>query len=174
MKQPYLQCGRIINVHGFRGDVKLESWCDDPEILADLETVYFLEDHRYRACRVLHASVFKQFVIAHLEGVDGEEAANALRGTVLYAAREDLPLPEGGSFIVDLLDLPVKHADTGEVLGTLINVETRGAQELYLLRTARGEFYVPAVPAFIERVDIEDAVYIRPIPGLLGDGEEVR
>lgn len=174
MKQPYLECGKIINTHGFRGDVKLESWCDAPEILADLEVVFFKDGSSYQPCNVTHASVFKQFVIAHLEGVEDEDAANALRGRVLYAAREDIPLPEGGSFIVDLLGLDVKHADTGELLGELINVEMRGGSELYLVRTPRGEFFIPAVPAFIERVDIEDAVYVRPIPGLLGDTEEVR
>ena len=45
--------------------------------------------------KVLRASVFKQFVIAQLEGVDDEDAANRLRGRVVYAAREDLPLEEG-------------------------------------------------------------------------------
>lgn len=174
MKQAYLECGKIINTHGFRGDVKLECWCDAPEILADLACVYLREGETYLPRRVTRASVFRQFVIAHLEGVEDEDAANALRGRVLFAAREDIPLPEGGSFIVDLLGLPVRHADTGETLGTMANVETRGGCEMYLVRTATGEYYVPAVPAFIERVDVEDAVYIRPIPGLLGDGEEVR
>lgn len=28
MKQPYLECGKIINLHGFRGAVKMESYCD--------------------------------------------------------------------------------------------------------------------------------------------------
>lgn len=174
MKQAYLECGKIINTHGFRGDVKLESWCDAPEILADLETVFLREGETYRPISVVKASVFRQFVIAHLEGVENEDAANALRGRVLYAAREDIPLPEGGSFIVDLLGLPVLHADTGENLGTLINVETRGGTEMYLVKTPQGEYYVPAVPAFIDRVDVDTAVYIRPIPGLLGDTEEVR
>lgn len=174
MKQSYLECGKIINTHGFRGDVKLESWCDAPEILADLATVYCKRGESFEPLQVLRASVFKQFVIAHLAGVEDEEAANAMRGTVLYAAREDIPLPEGGSFIVDLLGLEVRHAQTGERLGELINVENRGGAELYLVRTPQGEFYIPAVPAFIDRVDVDDAVYVRPIPGLLGETEEVR
>lgn len=171
MKQAYLECGKIINTHGFRGAVKLENRCDAPEILASIKQIWFLEkDGSYRPCKVLHASVQKQFVIATLEGVDSEEAANRLRETLVYAKREDIPKEEDDHFIVDLIGLPVKDADTEEVIGSVSNVDTRGARDLYIVKTPRGEFMVPAVPAFIIRIDTDDAVYIRQIPGLL-DGE---
>ncbi len=172
MKQAYLECGKIINTHGFRGTVKLESRCDSPEILAGLSQLWFLQNGVYTPRRVLHASVFRQFVLADLEGVDSEEAANALREQLVYAARKDIPLGEGDFFIVDLLGLPVKHADSGEVLGTLKDINTNGARDLYIVSTAHGDFMVPAVPEFVVRVDPDDAVYIRPIPGLLDGGAE--
>ncbi len=171
MKQAYLECGKIINTHGFRGAVKLENRCDSPEVLASIKQIWFSErDGSYRPCRVLHASVQKQFVIATLEGIDSEEAANRLRERLVYARREDIPVEEGDYFIVDLIGLPVKDAETGEVIGTVANVDTRGARDLYIVKTERGEFMVPAVPAFIIRIDPNDAVYMHQIPGLL-DGE---
>lgn len=172
MKQAYLECGKIINTHGFRGTVKLESWCDAPEILAGLDTIWLEKGGVYTPKRVLHASVFRQFVLMDLEGVVTEEAANALRNTVVFAAREDLPLEEGDVFIVDLIGLPVKDADSGEILGELKDVNTRGARDLYIVKTSTGEHMVPAVPEFVVRIDTDDAVYIRPIPGLLDGGAE--
>ncbi|MBR2927105.1 MAG: 16S rRNA processing protein RimM [Clostridia bacterium] len=172
MKQTHLECGKIINTHGFRGTVKLESYCDAPEILADLPFIYFLNGTDYSAVKVLRASVFRQFVLMDLEGVTSEEAANKLRNTVVYAAREDLPLDEGDHFIVDLLGLPVKHAESGEILGKLVDIKTNGAVDLYVVRTEKGEYLVPAVPQFIPRIDSEDAVYVSPIPGLLDGGAE--
>lgn len=172
MKKDYLECGKIINTHGFRGTVKLEHRCDSPEVLASLKTLFFSENGNYRPVRVLHASVFRQFVLMELEGVETEETANRLRNTVVYAKRSDIPLEEGDVFIADLLDLPVKHADTGELLGVLADVDTRSARALYLVRTKDGEFLVPAVDEFVVRIDVEDAIYIRPIPGLLGPGAE--
>lgn len=172
MKKDYLECGKIINIHGFRGTVKLESWCDAPDILADLETLYFLENGNYRPVRVLRASIFRQFVLMDLEGVETEEAANRLRNTVVYADRSEIPLEEGDVFIADLIGLPVRHADTGEQLGVLVDVDTRGARDLYRIKTADGEFLVPAVDEFVIRIDTDDAVYIRPIPGLLDLGAE--
>ena len=174
MKQSYLECGKIINIHGFRGGLKLESWCDSPEILAGLKHLWFYENGNYVSKRVIRASVFKQFVIAQLEGIDDEDTANRQRGKVVYASRDELPLEEGDYFIADLIGLPVKHADTGETLGTLTNVDTRGHADLYTVKTANGEALLPAVPEFVIKIDLEDAIYVRPIPGLLdGGGEQV-
>ncbi|MBQ9760087.1 MAG: 16S rRNA processing protein RimM [Clostridia bacterium] len=173
MKQAYLECGKIINTHGFRGAVKLENRTDSPEVLAGLSRVWFREkDGSYRPCRVLHASVQKQFVIATLEGISDEESANRLRETLIYAAREDIPVEEGSHFIVDLIGLPVKDADTGALLGEVKDIDTRGVRDLYIVKNERGEFMVPAVEAFIVRIDPDDAVYMRPIAGLLDGGAE--
>ena len=170
MKQPYLECGKIINIHGFRGAVKLESFCDSPAVLAGLGTLWFRDGSRYIPRRVLHASVMKQFVIATLDGIEGEEAANRLRGVTVYAAREDLPLADGSFFIADLIGTPVRHADTGEELGTLTDVTPGTTADLYTVTLRSGKsVLIPAVPAFVMKTDPDDAILIRPIPGLLGE-----
>lgn len=174
MKKAYLECGKIINIHGFRGTVKTESWCDRPEILAHLPRVWFAKNGEYLPRAVRSGSVFKQFVLLDIEGVESEEAANALRGEVFYAAREDLPLGEGEWFLSEVIGLPVRHADTGEELGKLTDVITGGVRNLCVIRNDLGEHLVPAVPQFLVRVDPDDAVYLRPIPGLLdGEAEQV-
>ena len=172
MKQAYLECGKIINTHGFRGTVKLESWCDTPQILASLKRIFFLESGSYRGAEVLHASVFKQFVLMELEGIESEEAANALRNTEVFAAREDLPVEEGSFFIAELIGLPVKHVDTGALLGKLVDINTANARDLYVVKNQKGEFYIPAVPEFITKIDPDEAIYVRPIPGLIEGGED--
>ncbi len=172
MKKAYLECGKIINTHGFRGTVKLESWCNAPDVLAKLKHYYFFENGDYTKRRVLHASVFRQFVLADIEGVDSEDAANALRETVVWAAREDLPLAEGDHFIADLIGLDVRNADTDEVIGKLADINTSGAKDLYIIRTSTGDYMVPAVPELIPQIDPDRAIYVRPIPGLLDGGAE--
>lgn len=170
MKQSYLECGKIINIHGFRGAVKMESYCDSPTVLAHLGTLWLREGEGYRPVRVLRASVFRQFVIAELDGVENEDSANRLRGVTVYAAREDLPLREGAYFIADLIGAPVRHADTGEAIGMLTDVTTGATADLYTVTlTGGGQALIPAVPAFVVRTDPDDAIYIRPIPGLLGE-----
>ena len=55
----YLECGKIANTHGVRGDVLIESWCDSPEVLAALKTVYTEKNGTYTPIKVQKASVYK-------------------------------------------------------------------------------------------------------------------
>lgn len=166
MQAAYLECGKIINTHGIDGAVKLESWCDSPDILADLERVFIKEGNTYKQYDVLRASVFKQFVIAKLDGVKDIDAAQALVGTVIYAAREDFELGEGDYFIADLIGLDIIDADSGKVLGKLREVINRGASDIYVIDTPDGERMMPAVEEFVDCVDLDRGIYVRPIEGM--------
>ena len=66
----------------------------------------------------------------------------------------------------------MKHADSGEILGELIQVDQRAHGDLYTVKTPTGEALLPAVPQFVIRIDPEEAVFVRPIPGLLDGGAE--
>ena len=168
-KKQYLECAIIINTHGVRGDVKLESLCDAPEVLASLERVFVFENGRYREIKVTHASVFKQFVLASLEGIDDMDKAAAMKGTTLYASREDFDLEEGDYFIADLIGLPVIDNVSGKIYGKIKDVINRGASDIYVINTPAGERMMPVVEEFVKRVDIESGVYVETIPGLLED-----
>ena len=76
-KKKYLECGKIVNTHGVKGAVKLESWCNTPEDLADLERLFIQNGTQMKELTVKHTSVFKQFVIAEREGVKELDAALA-------------------------------------------------------------------------------------------------
>lgn len=168
-KKQFLECGIIINTHGVRGDVKLESLCDSPEVLASLERVFILENGKYREVEVKHASVFKQFVLASLEGIDDMDKAAAMKGTTLYASRDDFCLEEGDYFIADLLGLPVIDNKDGKVYGKIKDVVNRGASDIYVITTPTGERMMPVVDEFVKRVDLESGIYVEVIPGLLTD-----
>ncbi|MBQ8140871.1 MAG: 16S rRNA processing protein RimM [Clostridia bacterium] len=168
-KKVYIECGKIINTHGFRGGVKLESWCNTPSDLASLGRIFIIENGGYAEKKVIKASVFKQFVIAELEGVSDMDAAMALKNTVIYAAREDFSLEDGEFFISDLVGLPVIDADSGKVYGRLSETINRGASDIYVVSTELGERMIPAVDEFIDRIDIEKGIYIRPIAGMFDD-----
>ncbi len=168
-KKNYLECAIIINTHGVRGDLKLESLCDSPAVLAGLKRVYFCESGSYKEVKVLHASVFKSFVLATLEGIDDMDKAMAQKGKILYAAREDFKLKKGDYFIADLIGLPVIDNKDGKVYGTVSDVMNRGASDIYVVKTDDGERMMPAVKEFVKKVDIEKGIFVEVIPGLLTD-----
>lgn len=168
-KCEYIECGKIINTHGIRGGVKLESWCNTPSDMAKLKRFFLKTQDGYKEIKVNKASVFKQFVIAELEGVTDPDAAMMLKGVVVYAARADFKLGEGEYFISDLVGLEVIDADSGKVYGTVLEMINRGASDIYVVSTPNGERMIPAVDEFVDRVEIDKGLFVRPIPGMLED-----
>lgn len=165
-KEKYLECGKIINTHGVRGVVKVESYCDTPRVLAELPAVYRKKAGEFIKYDVIHASLQKQFVLLTLNGLDTLEKAIEAKNEIIYADRDDFSLSDGGYFIVDLIGLPLVDPDSGEKYGVLIDVINSGASDIYVVKTENGEAMIPAVPEFIKNIDLDNAIYIKPIPGM--------
>ena len=162
----YLECGKIINTHGVKGGIKIESWCDSPETLAELTEIYFKKGDSYEMRKVLSSTVMKRHVMAYIEGVTDIDSAAALKETVIYADRDDIPLDEGDYFIIDLVGLPVIDADSGVEYGKVSDVFNTGASDIYTVKTPDGERMIPAVPEFIIEIDTERGILVRPIEGM--------
>lgn len=167
--EQYLQMGKIINTHGYKGTVKLEPWCDSPQDAAALNVIYKKKGNDFVPFNVESASVHKGALLIKLEGVDDFDGANALRGTVMYADRNDIPRAEGSFFIADLIGLEVKNADTGKVYGRLNDVLEYGHGDIYEVKTENGNVLVPAVEEFIKAIDIDKGIFIKPIEGMFDE-----
>ena len=166
-KSQYLECGKIINTHGVRGGLKLESWCDTPADLASLKKVYLKEGAEYKRYKVKKASVFKQFVLFELDGICDIDTASSLRGRVVFADREDISIDEDAFFIADIIGLDVIDLESGKKLGTLSDVLNLGASDLYEINTESGKKLIPAVPEFIKEIDLEKGIFVSLIEGML-------
>ena len=163
----YPECGKIINTHGTGGAVKVEPWCDSPEVFAALPAVYLREEGELRALPLRNTAVFSgRFVFAELEGIDTMEKAEALRGKVLYARREDLHIPEGALLIAEMKGMKVWNVENGAQLGTLADVIHPANTDIYVIRTEKGEAMVPVVPEFVKRVDEKEGIFLAPIEGM--------
>ena len=167
MNKDYIECGKIVNTHGCKGGVKAESWCNDEQELAALTRVFLKSGDSFEEYKVNKASIFKQFVIFDLKGIDDMDQAMILKGKTLYAARNDFELDDGEYFLVDMIGLNVIDADSGIVYGKLKDIINRGASDIYVITTANGERMMPAVEEFVISVDIDKGVFVRPIEGML-------
>ena len=167
-KSEYLHCGQIINTHGVRGTLKCRPDCDSPEILASLPCVFTASGDEYKQYDIISSSIQKSFVLLTLSGVDDIDAAIALKGSEIFARREELMkfMADGDRFIADLIGLPIIHADSGETLGVLRDVFNAGASDIYVIDTERGERMMPAVAEYVTEIN-DDAISVRPIPGML-------
>ena len=164
MKKEYIECGKIVAPHGVKGLIKVESWCDSLKVLATRKRVYVLKGGEYLEFPVISASCAASTVIMNL-GLDSRESAQAMKGTILYLHRDDIPVPKGSALISDMIDLPIIDVDTGKVYGTLAEVSDVPQGKLYGIKTDTGMVYFPERPEFVKQIDVEKGIFIKPIPG---------
>ncbi len=172
MKKEYLECGKIVTTHGVAGEVRLQPWMDDAGELKGVGTLY-LDAAGTGSVRILSARPHKNVVILKIEGVDTVDQAAAYRGRVLYVRRGDLHLDPGQHFVQDLLGMRVVDADDGRLYGTLTDVFSTGANNVYQVTFPDGsEQYVPAIPQTVIETDVENEIMrIRPLKGLFDDAD---
>lgn len=169
MKKQFLEAGKVVGVHGLKGEVRIDPWCDGPEFLARFKRLF---DKNEKEMKVSSARVHKNIVIVHFKGTDTPEQAEMLRGTVVYIDREDVRLPEGVYFVQDLMGLEAVDADSGVSYGKVTDVLQTGANDVYQITKDGKDYLIPKIPDVVPKIDISDGkVYINTkiIGGLFED-----
>lgn len=165
MKKEYLEAGKIVTTHGIKGEVKIMPYCDSAELLCEFDRLFIGKNHE--EITVERSRVFKNMVIAKLEGIDTPETAENLRNKLLYMHRDDLELDEDTYFIQDLIGIEVADADTGFVYGTISDVMQTGANDVYVIKGSDREYLVPAIADVVVSTDLDgNLMKIRPLDGL--------
>ena len=108
-----------------------------------------------------------------IEGITTREEAIAYRGRIFYLDREDVPLPEGAMFIADMIGLPVIHAESGESLGEIAEINDIAGRRIYTVKYQGREVLIPDVPEFIKEISEDRGMRVLPIPGLFDEADEV-
>ena len=156
-----LECGKIVNTHGIRGEVKIVPWADSPEFLCDLPALYI----DGKPVKIRNARVHKGNVIALLEGIDDVNTAMLLKEKVVSMSRDDVDLPEGSFYLADIIGLKVIDED-GKELGVLADILSPSLQQVYVVKGER-EIMIPVVPQFILETNVEGGyIKVRLIEGM--------
>lgn len=167
--------GIVIGVHGVRGGVRIKSFTEEPKDIGFYSPV---EDETGTAkFRLKVTGEVKGSVIATLDGVSTREAAEALKGTKFWVARERLPrLGEDEFLYSDLIGMAVEDVN-GTKLGTITAVHDFGAGDvLDIALEPKGDLMVPFTKATVPEVDIvgRKVVVIPPIYTADEQGEAER
>ena len=161
MKLQFIEAGEIVTTHGVRGEVKVLTWLDDPEMLCEFDRCRI--DGREVAMQQVR--VQKTCNLVKLEGVDTMEAAQALRGKVIELYREDID--DEVIFAAELIGMEVTCE--GSVIGKISDVLDYPGNQVYVVKGDR-EYMIPAVSAFVLDTDMENnLMQVRLIEGMATD-----
>ncbi len=172
----YLETGKIVALHGIRGEVRCQYYSDTAEFLCDIaeDCGLYLDKSGNKSIDISRAYAHKNVVIMKIDGIDSPEAAQPLIGKTLYVDRDDIELEEGTYFIQDIIGLTVFDADSGICYGKITDVYQNGATDVYSIRKENGtELMFPCIPEIVLETDIENGkMIIRPLEGLFDTDDD--
>ncbi|MGB7061547.1 MAG: ribosome maturation factor RimM [Candidatus Zixiibacteriota bacterium] len=159
--------GKISRVRGLKGEMVVVPLTDDPERFLKLEKVTLTKDGTSKEFLVENAREFKGKVLLKLKQVDSPEEAKKLAGGFIEIEKDQLvQLPQGSYFIFDIVGLEVVTAK-GERIGTVKEVISLPANDLYLVEGEEKLYLVPAIKQVVKGIDLkEKKMIIQPMEGL--------
>lgn len=146
--------GAIAGSYGVRGEVRIKSYCATPEDVATYGPLSTEDGTTFFTLALLHS--IKNGFAARIAEVATKEDADALKGTALYARRDQLPsLPDDEFYHADLIGLAV-HDTGGTLLGKVKSVQNHGADDLLELQLAGSSdsTFLPFTKAAVPTVDL--------------------
>ncbi len=163
-----LEIGQIVNTRGLRGEVKVNSFSEDPQRFEKVKSIYVKSDKDYKEYEIERVTYVKNQVVLKLKGINKIEYAEALRNSYIYVKREELEeLPEGTYYIADLIGLDV-YEENGNLLGKVDDIFSTKSNDVYVVRTELGELkYLPSIPEVLKDIDLPNKkIIVNLIKGL--------
>jgi 16S rRNA processing protein RimM len=168
----FLIVGRIIKPHGVRGDLAMKVITDYPERLPEIDTLYV--GPAYEPYRVRRVRFHADGTLMLFEGIEDRDAAECLRGMMVYVHIDDaVPLEEGEYYLFQVIGSQVVTGD-GQVLGTLTDLLETGANDVYVVTAPDGrEILIPVIPEVVRHVDVnKKVVTIDLLDGLIQNPDD--
>ena len=158
MLSEYLMIGQVLRPQGIKGLVKIRPETDDPDRFFDLEFVYIKTKDGYQQTPVNEISVRDDGVYLRLNGAQSRNDAEKQRDLLLYVDRAHaIELNENETFICDLIGCRVLDSK-GTELGKVTDVLQPGGNDVYVIKTPKGEMLLPALKHVIPSVDVENGI----------------
>jgi len=160
-----MEIGKIVGLHGLKGDVKAEYWCDGAEVFCALRTLYLNNGETKLS---VNSRPHKNIILIKIDGINTAEQAESLKGHILFAFRDDIPKDPGSHFIQDLIGLQVQDFNSGKIYGNINDVLKTGANDVYSVADNAGkEYLVPVIDSVVKEINLEEGkVIIKPIEGI--------
>ena len=148
----------VARPHGVQGELRLKVYNTDSDLLLD-KTEVFVELGKGPAVlrKVRRTRRAHEAILMILEGCDGRDAAEAMRGAKICLARDAFPpLADGEFYACDVVGLKVISPE-GEI-GTVLELYPYPTCDALIVATPRGKIEVPVVEDVVESIDVGEGV----------------
>ena len=161
--------GKAVKPFGVKGEIKIEPMTDFPERFKGLRRVYLVSPAgKELCCDVRSVRYAGNVPFLLFAGYDSPEKARALTGWFVKVPEDEaVRLPEGTYYWFELIGMEV-ISESGEKLGTIVDIFETGSNDVYVMKRGRKETYIPATAEVIKQVDRKERrIVIHLLDGLI-------
>jgi len=160
----FLKVGKIINVHGIKGEVKIFPLTDDINRFYSLKKVYLDQENSILPLTISNIRIHKNVVLASFNEIVDRNQAEQYKGLFIIINREDaIELSENQYFICDLIGIKVYSLE-GKLIGNIKDILQTGPTDIYVIETNNKDVLVPALKDIFKEIDINKKIAKADIP----------
>ncbi len=149
--------GKVMRPHGIHGEMRIMILTDFPERFDETDEVYLVSPKKKVLFFPVESNRFHAgCVLLKLKGIETPEEAGEYRHWLVSVPDDELvELEEGEYWHFQLVGLKAVNEE-GAYLGELCEILQTPGHDIYAIKTPEGkELLIPAVEAFVKKVDIE-------------------
>ena len=133
---PLIAVGKIVNVHGIKGVVKIKPYLTHGKDLPQFNPL--TDKTGKKSFEVAVSGTQGECLLANLKGITTREVAEQFKGLELFADRSKLPATESNEFYCcDLVGMNV--VKDGSEFGKVVSVMNFGAGDILEIKTLNGK-----------------------------------
>lgn len=150
--------GKITQTHGLKGEVILWLDVDEPELYAEMDSVFLKFGKEMVPYFIEHIQIRGKKSIAKFEDIDSIEETESIINKELYLPLENLPeLEDDTSFYYhEIIGFELKSESNGEILGTISQVYEGSGQDLLAFEFKGKEVLVPISDDIVKTVNRQE------------------
>ena len=156
--------GAIAGSFGVAGEVRLKSFCADPEAIASYGPLWTEDGSRSFTAKLTRPVAGG--LGARMSGITTKEQADSLKGTSLFAEKSRLPnLPDDEFYHADLIGLEVRDTG-GALIGQVRAIHNHGAGDLIEVFGAglKQTLLLPFTRAVVPTIDLAAGRLVADLP----------
>ena len=153
--------GKIVAAHGIRGEVKVQSYTQNPKNLDKYGQAE--NDDASKSFELKVLGVTAKNVRVKIKGVDDRNAAEALIGTQLFIHRDRLPeLQEEEFYQTDIVGLKVLLAETNQEVGHVVGFSNFGAGDIIEIKISgqKETEMLPFTKQYVPVINIDEGYVV--------------
>lgn len=170
--QQWLNVGKVVNTHGLKGEVRVQTITDFVEQrYRPGNTLYLFRPGTDEPCPVVVKShrKHKDMDLLQFENVEHIDDVEHWKGGMLKVSVDQLePLDDGEFYIFEIIGCEVKTI-SGKKIGIVKEILRPGANDVWIVKGMNGhEYLIPYIKDVVKDVNVkEKQITIEPMEGLL-------